>query len=696
MDAYGAQYYRPPNPPAEDWEDDLERMAANDFDTVKLWAMWNSCQPAPDEFDFESLETLADLAAEYDLQVVISVILENAPHWLATAHPETRLEDQDRRKLSLQGRHNTPAGGWPGLCLSQDVVQEHAQSFIQALGTRMESHDAVTQYTVWDETIFEANTYYENRRFCYCEACLEAFRTWLGERYSGIAGLNDAWETTYTAWEQVDAPRYHGDYPRHLDWIRFRLDRHNTTLEWRTERLRETDPDATLRAHGIGGNLGVLARRYNDDWASASSVDAWGVTTFPHWESSQSWISSEPLEQAIGHNLLLDMTRGAADGKPFWQTELQAGHMRCGDANEPRGLTRGPEPTPEELALWNWSALAAGATGLCYWQYRPELLGHESPGIGLTARDGSPTERLSEARRFAQLTTENRVFQEITPIEPEIAIGVLPDAAVFNYVAEADTEQFSETLRGVYATLWTADYQVDLAKPRQFKTYDTVYLPFPLLLSELHAETIREFVETGGTLITGGAPAVYAETGRAFQNPPGNGLSDVFGCELAETRGAAGETLECAGVEIPASDRRDVFDCSTATPLGHWSDGGVGATRNEFGDGVAISLGTLLGRSVPAEFPHSSGLPTILEETGVESACSSGAPAVRTRLHTGPERTGLYVINYGAASQILEIDCAVDLPEPAGSIGAIETESGALDLSLPGHAGGLLRFERPV
>lgn len=709
MFAYGAQYYRPPNPPSEVWTEDLEQMADLGFNTVKLWAMWNHVQPAPEEFDFSELDELVEIAEAKGLDVVISLILENAPHWLVEEYPEARYEDQDGLKVAPRARPNTPGGGWPGLCLNNEPVRERAEAFTERLASHYSENPTVTSYTTWDEAFFEPNLHFPDKRFCFCDACSDAFVEWLDERYGSLETLNETWETRYTAWSQVSPPNYHGGYPRFLDWLRFRLDTQQRHMGWRADVLNDNDRTANVRAHGISGNLGDLPHRYNDDWRSAETVDEWGTTTFPHWGPDHPEITTDPERQARGHHIMLDVARGAADGKPFWQTELQGGHVRSGNSIDPMGLTRGPDPDPESIALWNWNALAGGATGLLYWQYRPEMLGHESPGFGLVGRDGSLTERTEVAERFANLVADHPVLEASEPVTGDVAVGTLAEGSLFNYVAEKDTDQFASAIRGAYQALWETDFQVDFAKPRQFSGYDAVYLPFPLLLESETVDHVERYVREGGSLITGGAPAVYDDNGRTFVTAPGHGLDEVFGARLSTTRYDGGERLELASVtethtddhgaraapSAPAAARRDVFEVSTADPLAEWEDGGVGATVDRHGDGTAIAVGTLLGRAVTesdAESAVRETLTHLLEHGGATPRVQASVPEVQTRLHSTDGGALLYALNPTAESVSVDLrgDDIESVRETLGEVSVVRTDP--LRVELGSHSGSALRF----
>ncbi len=76
---YGAQYYRAPTPEKSFWAEDLRRMAGSGFNAVKFFAQWRWIHRKPDEFYFEDLDELMDLAAENGLSVTLNVLFDMAP-----------------------------------------------------------------------------------------------------------------------------------------------------------------------------------------------------------------------------------------------------------------------------------------------------------------------------------------------------------------------------------------------------------------------------------------------------------------------------------------------------------------------------------------------------------------------------------------------------------------------------------------
>ncbi len=74
---FGAQYYRAPTPESACWETDLGRMRDLGFNHIKFWAQWRWSHRSENEFYFDDLDRLMDLAHKNGLAVTINTIFES-------------------------------------------------------------------------------------------------------------------------------------------------------------------------------------------------------------------------------------------------------------------------------------------------------------------------------------------------------------------------------------------------------------------------------------------------------------------------------------------------------------------------------------------------------------------------------------------------------------------------------------------
>jgi beta-galactosidase GanA len=607
-------------------------MKAQGMNTVRLWAMWSWIHRENDQFDFSHLDRLMTLCKEIGLKALIQVILENAPSWLVQEHPNARYVANDGQAIQPMGRPNTPGGGWPGLCLDNAPARESAEKFMTALAQHFAGHEALMGYDVWNEVWFELDGYIGNQYYCYCPETIREFKLYLRKKYHDLDGLCRAWYREYASWDEVLPPKYWGGYPDWIDWVQFRIANQGRLLRWRVETLRAADANALLVSHGLPNTLSAMATQLTDDWRNAREVQVYGLSCFPLW------FKYDPTETFKVH----DMVRAATGNKTFWTAEMQAG-----PAGE--GLTHSKTPTPNDLKLWNWISLATGAKGVLYWQWRPELLGPESPGFGLCQLDGGPGERTRMASFFARLTHEHPELRESSPIRGDVAIAVIPESQIFCHVADRNADKYAQSVKGIYRALSQAGYQVDLARIEDIANYPLVYLPFPLMLEEKTAATLVEYVRNGGTLISEACPAQFGNGGFTQVTSPGYGLHEVFGIQAPEGPESLHDNIPAIRWNernIDCIVHRQRFNVNGASILAQYSDGGPAITLNAFGRGTAILIGTYPG--IAAEWGSGDSARLLVEVTahiGIRPRIQISSPDIWVRLHTHNDNVIAYVVN---------------------------------------------------
>ncbi|MHB1356830.1 MAG: beta-galactosidase, partial [Anaerolineae bacterium] len=74
----GSQYYRAPTPDRSEWRRDLAQFAALGLNTIKIWAQWRWNNPEENEFIFDDVLELLEIAEKNGLQVVINTISDVA------------------------------------------------------------------------------------------------------------------------------------------------------------------------------------------------------------------------------------------------------------------------------------------------------------------------------------------------------------------------------------------------------------------------------------------------------------------------------------------------------------------------------------------------------------------------------------------------------------------------------------------
>ena len=75
---HGTQYYRSPTPLPEEWEGDLARMGDFHLDIIQIRINWRNNELRENEYTFDDVDRLMELAEKYNKKVVIKFLLDIA------------------------------------------------------------------------------------------------------------------------------------------------------------------------------------------------------------------------------------------------------------------------------------------------------------------------------------------------------------------------------------------------------------------------------------------------------------------------------------------------------------------------------------------------------------------------------------------------------------------------------------------
>ena len=300
-------------------------------------------------------------------------------------------------------------------------------------------------------------------------------------------------------------------------------------MQWRIDTIRAVDKDCLIAAHGVGGAIPNMAAGGSDDWLAASKVELYGLTWVPSRRGFKPW------QNFFGP----DITRAAARGKKWWHAERPGGPLWL----QPQVLGRDKEDgrvmDPEDVRTLTMTSFAAGATGVMNLRYRPLLDGPLFGAFGSYGMDGSRTPRSDEASRIAKWANapEQKPLWEARPVKGDIALLVIPEAQAWDYLLNHNhkPETYREAMWGAYRGFLDNGLQPDWVHIDHIADYDTIYAPYPIMLTAEHAKALAAWVEKGGTLISEATPGYFGDRGKVGTVQPHNGLDVVFG--VARKRG---------------------------------------------------------------------------------------------------------------------------------------------------------------
>ena len=715
---FGTHVYREPHLPLEQLRHDLPLLKRLGFNMIKIqesWAIDEQCEGIVDLRNV--LQVVAD-ARDHGLKVYFGVTMEQAPAWLWQKYPDAYMVMNTGEAYRDELQYVIPQDGKPGPCWHHPDARQAAIRFLAAVGRQVGRYDNLAVWNVWQELGF-GNVSPGHLGLCYCKYTLENFRTWLLARYGSVQNLNARWKTGYGKVEEVIPPRVATDLPPYLDFRYFMEDVYLTdVLGWKSKALHEGDPlSRPVFAHSDSATLGSTQQ-----WQHAAALDFFGASEYPAWEPFGDWDggraargkSIDPIEgkhAELWNSILLrfDYLRCATPGGKIWAAEFQGGPVV-------RGLQRGRVPDGADIRRWVLGALAAGITGLSFWNHRAEIFWREEQGFGLLELEGDEvTSRAAAAGELAKALNRHAIlFTQGTVTQARVAMLVSEDlyqfhkATIHDYGFAPPIDHFIHTIRGIYKSLWDAGIGIDFLPHTQLASrgaaYSAIVLPFPASLNDSCIADLIRYVEKGGVLLSECCPGRLNELGFATPGAMPPALRKLFGTtheDLVMIRephdnslwtgqqAAYGDTVayrDLRGTGVFSSQiimpayLLQSFKATTAIPI--LLDGErIAGCMNVYGKGKAYLFGTLLGHAtLTYSNPcNAKFLTTILGEHGI-SGDTVGKLRRRRREYRGQAAWFLFNISAETVEETVPVPLNVSVADLSGV--SLPVTSGSVRLSV--------------
>jgi beta-galactosidase len=382
-------------------------------------------------------------------------------------------------------------------------------------------------------------------------------------------------------------------------------------------------------------------------------VDYWKWAPREDLVSDDSYPDPSDPEAHIGAAMSRDLMRSLGGGAPWVLMEQTTVRVNWRKRNVPK--------RPNEMRLWSYGAVARGAEGIMFFQWRQSKAGAEKYHSAMVPH--VPTENSRSWREVSRLGAELGRLDELLGARGEAETAILLDWESW-WALELDSKPSTAVrmLDGVYSfykPLYEANVPVNFAHPgSDLSSYRLIIAPNLYLVTDDSVENIRRYVSDGGTLLMsffsgivdgrdhirlGGYPAPFMEL-------LGLRIEDFVPMATRETNRL--DTPDGESCDLWA----DLIHLHGADPVASYKDGfysGTPAvTRNVFGEGVAYYLGTR-----PEIDYTKSLLQRMCKEAGVKPTADvpPGVDAVRRKTE---DASFLFLLNH---NQELE---EIRLPNP--------------------------------
>jgi beta-galactosidase len=651
---YGAVYFRKSNPPKEDWERDYARAAEDGINIFRHWFMWGAIEIAPGVFDWDDYDRQLDLAAKYGIKTIIAEISHSIPEWLAVKYPELLQKDALGFPQYPKMGVSTATGGFNhGLCPDKSAARELNSRFLTKLAERYKDHPGMMGYDVQNECNF-------GERACYCTDTIASYQVWLKNKYGDLQALKRAWHKySYTSFDEIRYPETLLFYPECADWLAFQHDNFHKNMQWKIDTIRKADPKNLMSAHGIASTFRSREQSGTDDWTAAEMVEIYGFTWVPCRHGNEPW----RLFSAA------DITRAGSRGKTFWHAEAQGGHLWLQPQLKGRATDDGRIADEKDLRIWNLISFACGSRGLLYPRYRPLLDGPLFGAFAPYEMDGGRTPRSEMASKIAKWV--NAVSQkglvESVPVKGQIGILYVPECSVASYLLSqsGNENSFYRIMSGAYQGFFDNNIQADFVHIDDIDSYTALYFPYPVSVTAVQSDKIKNWVKRGGILISEACPAYFGDQLHAGPVQPNLGLDELFGVRQKRVEFMpdilTDIKFDIFGVNMGGEGFLQTYECMSGSACAFYEGDAIGVT-NVYGKGKTLLIGTFLsGRYArKGDKETAEGFRKIFAYTGQEPTLNLSDNMIRGRISHGGNENYLWLLNPTHKDRLLNVTLSSD------------------------------------
>jgi beta-galactosidase len=625
---YGADY-NPDQWPEDVWVEDaiLMRQAHVNLVSVGIFS-WAKLEPEAGRYDLAWLDRVFDLLSSNGVSINLATPTASPPAWLIERHPEILPVDASGAILQTGSRRH--------YCANSQQYREAARRIVRVLAEHFAAHPALAMWHV-------DNEYGCHVGECFCNESRRAFRTWLERRYGTVAALNEAWGTsvwgqTYTAWGQIEPPYplpTFGNPGHELDWRRFSSDSWMECFLEQKAILRELTPNVPVATNFMGFHRGI------DYWALAAGEDLVAQDAYPE-TSDRDWV--------IDSAMVCDLTRSLGRGRPWLIMEQAVAYATWRERNSTK--------RPGVMRLGSYQALARGADGVMFFQWRTSPAGAEMHMVGLISHGGTDNRQWREA---VGLGAELERLPELRGSRVRARVAILFDWenwwALETKGKLDDAVRLLPHARELYAAFFRMGITVDFAEPgADLSTYSLVVAPHLYLVGDAAAANIGRYAERGGTVLFSFFSGIVDENVHIRLGGYPAPFRELLGLRIEEFAPFAGDMTNSIrtedGLTFDCSIWADVVRVEGARPLATFESdfyaGLPAVTQHGFGKGSAIYMATM---------PDDAGLAWVVgkacEAAGVGPTAGASSLVEIVRRQDG-QRSWLFVLNHS--------DEAVEIP----------------------------------
>lgn len=508
-------YYYPEHWDESQWERDFKQMHELGFEFTHFAEFaWAQLEPEEGKYDFAWLDKAVELAAKYDLKVVMCTSTATPPVWVSLNYPETLLVNENGQRDVHGSRQHAS--------FASPTYRKLAFRMIEELARRYGNDPRIIGWQLDNEPSVQ---------FDYNEAARLNFRQFLRDKYhNDIQALNDAWGTAfwsalYSSFDQIELPRR----------ARWGMNLHHI-LDFRRFAAKQT--------HDFLNEQALLIKKYaNNQWITSNYIPNYdeghigGSKELDFVSYTRYMVHGENAGigrrgYRVGHPLRISMANDFF--RPVQGTygvmELQPGQVNWGGVN--------PQPLPGAVRLWLWSVFAGGSDFVCTYRYRQPLYGFEQYHYGIVGTDGVSV--TPGGKEYSQFTREIASLRKVADAREDKPADYLKRrvAILFNHENSWNIDNQKQNyswhtlghIEKYYRPLKAFGAPVDFINElKDFQEYPIMVVPAYQLSDPALIARWKNYAEQGGHLVISCRTAQKDRFGRLPEMSFGDMLAPLTG-----------------------------------------------------------------------------------------------------------------------------------------------------------------------
>jgi beta-galactosidase len=381
-----------------------------------------------------------------------------------------------------------------------------------------------------------------------------------------------------------------------------------------------------------------------DYWKFAAREDVVSLDNYPDMFDPE-WM--------IRAGMSYDMMRSLGSRRPWVLMEQATNNVNWRQRNSVK--------RPGVMRLGSYQAIARGADGIMFFQWRASKAGSEKHHSGMVPHIGTDSRVWREVKAFGN---------ELSKLDAILASQVQADVAILldweNWWAielegkPSNDLRLMDQIHSYYKPLYERNITTDFVHPEADLTrYKMVIAPNSYLVTDRGAENINRYVQNGGNLVMSFFSGIVDENEHIRLGGYPAPFRDMLGLVIEEyvpySEWGSNTVRTNDGKQFQCSFWSDVIRLTSAEALATYEHdyyaGNPAVTRNRFGKGTAFHVGTV---------PDLNGMDWLVEQfcksAGVKPETSNLPAGIELVRRTNGKQSWLFILNHSGKEVNVERD----------------------------------------